>query len=140
MKYRSTYPSHFNCRTFYKCNKNRQSLPMCCNKGYAYDHNVQGCAPDPYCKLHCAEREKVQTTIAPTTPKISMESKITRITNESNYLAMYLSLLLSHVFSSASTRFRIWLNLELSWNVSERLHLEYFRPRIKEHYLFLTAL
>ena len=65
---------------------------MCCNKGYAYDHNVQGCAPDPYCKLHCAEREKVQTTIAPTTPKISMESKITRITNESNYLAMYLSL------------------------------------------------
>nr|XP_022304433.1 uncharacterized protein LOC111111636 [Crassostrea virginica] len=74
MKYRSTYPSHFNCRTFYKCNKNRQSLPMCCNKGYAYDHNVQGCAPDPYCKLHCAEREKVQTTIAPTTPKISMDT------------------------------------------------------------------
>lgn len=64
---------------------------MCCNKGYAYDHNVQGCAPDPYCKLHCAERENVQTTIAPTTPKMSMESKITRITNESNCFAMFSS-------------------------------------------------
>eukprot|EP00105_Crassostrea_gigas_P024923 XP_011445343.1 PREDICTED: uncharacterized protein LOC105340823 [Crassostrea gigas] len=71
-KYGTTYPSYFNCRTFYTCNRHQHSLPMCCNKGYAYNHQAQKCTPNPYCNVECAEREITQTTVSPVTTTISM--------------------------------------------------------------------
>lgn len=74
-KYGTTYPSYFNCRTFYTCNRHQHSLPMCCNKGYSYNHQAQKCTPNPYCNVECAEREMAQTTVSPVTTTISMGSK-----------------------------------------------------------------
>lgn len=76
-KYGTTYPSYFNCRTFYTCNRHQHSLPMCCNKGYSYNHQAQKCTPNPYCNVECAEKEMAQTTVSPVTTTISMGSKNT---------------------------------------------------------------
>lgn len=73
MKNGSTYWSHFNCRTYYKCDINNKSQPLCCDKGYAYDNQTAKCIHYPYCSLECVEREGAQTTLVPKTPQTFTE-------------------------------------------------------------------
>lgn len=73
MKNGSTYWSHFNCRTYYKCDINNKSQPLCCDKGYAYDNQTAKCIHYPYCSLECVEREGTQTTLVPKTPQTFTE-------------------------------------------------------------------
>ncbi|XP_065929947.1 uncharacterized protein [Magallana gigas] len=69
----STYSSHFNCRTYYKCDMNHKSQPMCCDKGYAYDYQTAECISNPDCGLECVEREGSQTTQVPKTTQTFTE-------------------------------------------------------------------
>lgn len=52
-----TYPSNFNCRSFYQCSKNGRSVPMCCRDFYRFDYNLQECTPDVSCNISCNQRE-----------------------------------------------------------------------------------
>lgn len=52
-----TYPSNFNCRSFYQCSKNGRSVPMCCRDFYRYDYDLQECTPDVSCNITCNQRE-----------------------------------------------------------------------------------
>lgn len=69
----STYSSHFNCRTYYKCDMNHKSQPMCCDKGYAYDYQTAECISNPDCGLECVEREGSQTNQVPKTTQTFTE-------------------------------------------------------------------
>lgn len=52
-----TYPSNFNCRSFYQCNNKGRSVPMCCRDFYRYDYELQECTPDVSCNISCNQRE-----------------------------------------------------------------------------------
>lgn len=52
-----TYPSNFNCRSFYQCSKNGRSVPMCCRDFYRFDFQLQECTPDASCNISCNRRE-----------------------------------------------------------------------------------
>nr|XP_022304452.1 uncharacterized protein LOC111111646 isoform X11 [Crassostrea virginica] len=54
---RSTYPSDFNCRSFYRCSGAGKSVPMCCNANFRYDHRTMSCQPDSRCTIGCLERQ-----------------------------------------------------------------------------------
>lgn len=52
-----SYPSNFNCRSFYQCSKSGRSVPMCCRDNYRYDYDTQQCRPDKSCNISCSQRE-----------------------------------------------------------------------------------
>ncbi|XP_052682281.1 uncharacterized protein LOC128162900 isoform X14 [Crassostrea angulata] len=54
---RSTYPSDYNCRSFYRCSNTGNSVPMCCNALFKYDHRTMSCQPDSRCNIGCRERQ-----------------------------------------------------------------------------------
>lgn len=54
---RSTYPSDYNCRSFYRCSNARNSVPMCCSALFRYDHRTMSCQPDSRCSIGCRERQ-----------------------------------------------------------------------------------
>ncbi|XP_061179522.1 uncharacterized protein LOC133188156 [Saccostrea echinata] len=54
---RYTYPSEYNCRSFYRCSNNRKSIPMCCRAFFKYDHRTGSCQPDNGCSIECTKRQ-----------------------------------------------------------------------------------
>ncbi|XP_062574447.1 fibropellin-1-like [Saccostrea cucullata] len=80
----STYPSEFNCRTFYMCNRNMQSIAMCCDLGYAYDPEVKNCTRSRYCSLECST-QNIPTTTSPTV----VETSPPWVTSEGSVCKLY---------------------------------------------------
>ncbi|XP_061179521.1 uncharacterized protein LOC133188155 [Saccostrea echinata] len=52
-----TYPSRFNCRSFYQCNRAGRSVPMCCADDFRYDDIAKECVLDRSCNISCSQRE-----------------------------------------------------------------------------------
>ncbi|XP_062608391.1 uncharacterized protein LOC134270217 [Saccostrea cucullata] len=52
-----TYPSMFNCRSFYQCNRAGRSVPMCCADDFRYDDITKECVLDRSCNISCSQRE-----------------------------------------------------------------------------------
>ncbi|XP_048750231.2 uncharacterized protein LOC125662088 [Ostrea edulis] len=57
----TTYPSNFNCRTYYVCSKGNRSLPKCCEEGNGFLKS-QGCTRSTSCKVECVEQRRLVTT------------------------------------------------------------------------------
>lgn len=112
---RFTYPSDYNCRSFYRCSNTGTSVPMCCNAFYKYDHATGSCQPDSSCSIDCTKRELPETD-----PSVRLSMTLL-LYGERTYQRKW-KIKLDGKWRIRTVIFRNWNLSNLPCSVNKRLH------------------